>query len=288
MKIRHRSLPAGWYPATESQTSAQIEELIKSLSKYSGESEAQAVPESSAGIVPHAGWSFSGKIALQVIRRIPPDTKTIVVTGGHLAPRDKILAAFEEGYETPLGVLKADLDLLEYLKTKVSLLEDRFEDNTVEVQLPLIKYFFPETRVLGLRVSPTEESIHLGQILAEAQKSLGRSIAVVGSTDLTHYGLNYGFSPKGSGKGAVKWVKEINDKRIIESLINMNLHQALERGVKEKSACSVGGAVAATSFASKRGISRGELLHYTTSYDIYPNVSFVGYAGIIFPDIERQ
>jgi hypothetical protein len=30
------------------------------------------------------------------------------------------------------------------------------------------------------------------------------------------------------------------------------------------------------------GVNEGELIQYLTSYDIYPNESFVGYAGIIY------
>ncbi|MBA7620032.1 hypothetical protein ES703_27374 [subsurface metagenome] len=285
MNIRSRELPEGWYPGTKSGVSRQIDEFLKSISKSSGLSgaELRLKQKAVAGIAPHAGWAFSGQIALMVMQRMSPETETFVVVGGHLLPSEGVLAAFEDGYETPSGVIKADLDLLEYLRLELDPGKDSFADNTVEVQLPFIKHLFPESRVLGLRAAPSQGSVHLGEILEKASKVLNRRIAVIGSTDLTYYGPNYGFIPKGLGREAVRWVKEINDRRIIESLVNLDLSGALERGVKEKSACSIGGAVAAVSFARAAGAKRGELLHYTTSYDLYPNESFVGYAGIIFP-----
>ena len=106
---------------------------------------------------------------------------------------------------------------------------------------------------------------------------------IIGSTDLTHYGDNYGFTPHGIGAGAGKWVKEVNDRRRIEALVAVELEKALERAGREHSACSVGAAVAAARFAERSGAQGGELLEYRTSYDLSPSPFFVGYAGIIYP-----
>ena len=275
MKIRPRSLPAGWYPGGREQTVRQIEQFRGSLEKSAG----GAV----AGVAPHAGWSFSGSIACHVFLNIAADVQTIVVVGGHMRPRSGLLAAFEQGYETPLGVLAADLELLESLQADCTLKEDRYADNTVEVQLPLLKYLHPRVQALYLRASPSAEALELGEALAAASERLDRRVAVVGSTDLTHYGDNYGFSPQGSGPAAVKWVKEVNDRNIIEALVTMDLEKALAVAGRDRSACSVGGAAAAAHFARRKGTRRGELLEYRTSYDLSPSPFFVGYAGIIYP-----
>jgi AmmeMemoRadiSam system protein B len=275
MKVRPRSLPPGWYPGGKEQTVRNIEEFSRTLEKPA----AGAI----AGVAPHAGWSFSGSIACHVFQNIAEDAQTIVVVGGHLAPGSGLLAAFEERYETPLGLLAADLELLELLCDSLPLREDRHADNTVEIQLPLLKYLHPEARALHLRASPSAEALQLGVELAAAAGRLNRKIAVVGSTDLTHYGDNYGFTPRGTGPRAVEWVKEVNDRRIIEALLAMELDEALDLAGSEQSACSVGGAVAAARFAEQAGAARGELLEYRTSYDVSPSPSFVGYAGIIYP-----
>ena len=275
MNVRPRSLPPGWYPGGRENTIREIERF-RSRSRR-GEGNALA------GIAPHAGWSFSGSIACHVFQALAADAETIVVIGGHLTPHSGLLAASEQGYETPLGVLTADLELLEELRSTFALREDIYADNTVEVQLPLLKYLHPEARALYLRASPSAEALELGEQLAAASQRLGRKIAVIGSTDLTHYGDNYGFTPKGTGVGAVKWVKEVNDRRLVEALLALELEQALELGVGEHSACSVGAAVAAARFAERSGAEGGELLEYTTSYDLSPSPFFVGYAGIIYP-----
>lgn len=280
MKIRQRALPPGWYPGTGEETRETIERYLRDI----GARAAIESPEGVAGVVPHAGWEFSGRTALEVLLHIRRPVDTIVVVGGHLSPSAGIVAALEEGYETPLGVLPADLELLGAIETspKVSFREDRSADNTVEVQLPFIKYLFPESRALSLRGAPSADSIELGKAIKGAAESLGRNVAVIGSTDLTHYGSNYGFAPAGRGEEAVKWVTEVNDRGFIERLLSMSSEAALDHAARNQSACSAGGAIVALSFALEMGVSEGELIRYLTSYEIYPNESFVGYAGIVY------
>lgn len=277
MSIRERVLPPGWYPGS-------AEETIRTIREYIADAPA---PEeaAAAGVAPHAGWAFSGRIALRVIRSFRRPVETAVVVGGHLPASAGVLAAFEDGYETPLGVLAADLELLEGISGSVTgrIREDRSPDNTVEIQLPFLKYLFPEARALALRAAPSAAAEELGRAIHKSAGELRRNVAVLGSTDLTHYGPNYGFSPAGKGERAVKWVKEVNDRGFIESLLKLDGPEALRRAGEDQSACSAGGAVAALSFARASGVKRGKLVEYLTSYDIYPDQSFVGYAGIVYP-----
>ncbi|MBN1835479.1 MAG: AmmeMemoRadiSam system protein B [Spirochaetales bacterium] len=275
MSVRRRSLPPGWYPGGKGATLAEIEGFERGLP--------EAVDKACAGVAPHAGWTFSGQVALEVLRCFPRETQTVVVVGGHMHPGSGVVAAPEEGYETPLGVIPADLELLETLKTSLEILPDREPDNTVEIQLPLIRYLFPQARCLALRAAPSQEALVLGEALAGAGRRAGTQLCVLGSTDLTHYGPNYGFSPRGSGPQALAWVREVNDRRFIEAMVDMRLEEALEAAARHHCACSAGGAVAAARFAALQGCGAGRLLDYRTSHDLYPGDSFVGYAGIIYP-----
>ena len=180
-----------------------------------------------AGIVPHAGWEFSGSLALEVMSYLSRSIDTIVIIGGHLGPSDGILCAMEDGYETPLGPMAADRELLGALGRAARLREDRSADNSVEVQLPFARYLFPHARVLCLRAAPSEDASALGKAIAAACRQLGRKAAVVGSTDLTHYGPAYGFSPAGSGEKALSWMRDVNDRRFIEALLQMDDTSAL-------------------------------------------------------------
>jgi hypothetical protein len=273
MRVRKRYLPPGWYPGSAGETREAIAELSP---------QGEQAADSLAGVAPHAGWEFSGRLALGVLSTFPRSVDTIVIIGGHLGPADGILSAFEDSYETPLGGIDADLELLQALQGILPVREDRHPDNTVEVQLPFVRHLFPGARALGMRAAPSREAVLLGEALAAAGARLGRRIAVAGSTDLTHYGPNYGFLPRGSGPRALEWVREVNDRSFIDCLLSLDAEGAIERAVRDRSACSAGGAVAALAFARARGASRGELLGYMTSAEVHPSPSFVGYAGIVF------
>src|SRR4030042_323617 len=66
---------------------------------------------------------------------------------------------------------------------------------------------------------PAPGSLRIGERAVEISRDLGRKTFVLGSTDLTHYGYNYGYAPKGVGKAAVDWVKKENDKRLVDLIL---------------------------------------------------------------------
>jgi len=282
MSVRKRCLPPGWYPGGAAETRREIEAMGAG---HEGPRPADPGGDTAgavAGILPHAGWHFSGRLALDVLSVLCRGIDTIVIIGGHMGPSDRIVAAFEDAYETPLGELKADGRLLDQLRGLVDLEEDRERDNTVEIHLPLVRYLAAGAMVLGMRAPPSESAEALGAAIAESAAALGRRVAVAGSTDLTHYGSNYGFSPAGRGGDGVRWVREVNDRRIVERMLALDVRASLERARRERSACSVGGAAAAMSYARARGAREGTLVGYLTSWDVQPAESFVGYAGIIY------
>jgi AmmeMemoRadiSam system protein B len=155
-------------------------------------------------------------------------------------------------------------------------------DNTIEIQLAMVKYFFPEAKLVAVRSPLSLKAETVGREIAEIAKKEGISIVAIGSTDLTHYGPNYGFLTKGIGPASVKWVKEENDKGFIERALKMDAAALLKHAIENDSACSAGAAVSAMATCKAMGAEKGILLDYYTSYDIMPDDSFVGYAGIIY------
>ena len=109
-----------------------------------------------------------------------------------------------------------------------------------------------------------------------------KKIICIGSTDLTHYGPNYGFMAKGLGPSSVEWVKKENDRLFIEQALQMNAEGLLRHAVENDSACSPGAVASAVTTCKALGAEHGVLLDYYTSYDIMPDDSFVGYAGIVY------
>jgi len=271
---RRRTLPPGWYPATDDEVLAQCTSWESTLDAPS--------PSYVAAVVPHAGWMFSGRLAFRTLRELRRPAETIVVSGGHLRASDRLLIAPEDVYETPLGDIRVDRELAGHLSQLFDTGADRVADNTVEVQLPLIRYLFPSALVISVRCPPGPVSVAFGRAVARFATERGREIRFVGSTDLTHYGPAYGFSPLGEGPEAVEWVRTTNDRQIIDAMRAMDADETIRLAVENRAACSSGAAAAAVSFAREMGATRGELVEYAQSYDVRPDSSFVGYAGVGF------
>ena len=281
------SLPPGWYPRQKEK----IGEFLEPFARAG----APTGQEGFAAIAPHAGWYYSGQTAAVAVASLDAAAETVVVIGGHLPRGIEVLIAPEDGVKTPLGTMTVDLELREEFKKQVSSKPDRYADNTVEVLLPMVHYFFPQSKLLWLRFPAEEKSFEAGKILTKTAADLGRRLVVLASTDLTHYGDNYGFSPMGRGRPALEWVKKVNDAAFIEAVLEGNPSLVLKRAEEDSSACSAGAVLGALGFAASNGETRANfaakfaanfarLLEYRTSADVSPDdevpSSFVGYAAI--------
>lgn len=275
MRIRSRSLEGGWYPAEADQIRAAVTEWEKTLEEGPGQS-------AGAGVAPHAGWYFSGRLAWDTLRRARSDTQTVIVAGGHRPPGSPPLAAWEEAFRTPLGLIPSDLELAEALGAYLGLESDIWMDNTVEVLLPLVRLRFPEAGVLWLRVPNDDSAEKMGAAVSRAVSDLGRKVFFLASTDLTHYGPSYGFCPRGRGSEALEWVRNVNDAGILSAILSLDAQDVIRRGNEDRAACSAGAAAAAIGFARAAGFTNPRLCGYYTSHDVHPADSFVGYCSVVF------
>lgn len=283
MKVREPDFAGSWYPAREKDCRSEIERFIQNPINCKSKRVTRR-----AGIVPHAGWTFSGRIACNVIHCLQdgdiPDV--ILIFGSHLGPGSSHRIMKEGAWQTPLGVLPVESSIAGRLTEEFRFHEEtpwrHTSDNTIELQLPFIKFFFPHVRIVGMGIAPNRECPEIGRRSVQIAWEMGLKVKAIGSTDLTHYGPNYGFMPKGRGEEALKWVKEENDRRAIEYMLNLDPEGLIGEALKNHNACCPGGAAAAVAAARQLGSEQGELIIYATSYDVYPDDSFVGYAGIVF------
>lgn len=244
------------------------------------------------GIVPHAGWIFSGPTAARVFlsiqaRRTP---STFVLLGAdHRGYAARATSYHDGAWKTPLGNAAIDSDLAQQLTRALG--EDIVNDpavhraeHSLEVQVPFIQALFPQARILPITVPPDENAHRFGERLGEALHEMDH-VAVIGSSDLTHYGPNYNFVPKGLGDAALEWVKEHNDKVVIDLALGLYADRIVLRTSADHSACGAGAIAATAACCWALGCKRGTLLHYTTSHDVMPErrmSSFVGYAAIAY------
>jgi AmmeMemoRadiSam system protein B len=251
-----------------------------------------------AGIVPHAGWMFSGDVAAMVfnaVKKTSPKVDTFVIYGAVHWPYGKSAAVYNEGsWLTPLGEVAIDEETAEIIieasgHAQANTEAHQFE-HSIEVQVPFIQYLFPEAKIVPVMVPPAEFAVELGRDAAEAisAKAGGKRIVSIGSTDLTHYGPRYGFDPMGTGEKGIDWAKKVNDQKFIDLAVAMRAEQILHTTSENQNACGGGAAAATVAGAKQLGRSKGICLAHTHSNEMMQknfgqtSEESVGYAGIIF------
>ena len=107
MQKRPAHFAGSWYPSNGNECRKTIETMCKD------EKPADDSNTPIGGIVPHAGWYFSGELACKLFQQLavtdPPDL--MVLFGTHLSPHDPGRIMTHGAWETPLGSLPVAEDL---------------------------------------------------------------------------------------------------------------------------------------------------------------------------------
>jgi len=275
-----------WYPGSADRCRDRIAEFLDHVGAMR-----PPLGRPIGGIAPHAGWDFSGQTAAYTFAFLAdalPETVVLFGSAHFGVSRAAVMAS--GAWQTPLGRVEVDDDLAAALLSAGHplVVDDagaHMVEHSIEILMPFVKYCFPDARALPIIPSPSAQPEAVGTAVAEAAGRLNRSVVVIGSTDLTHYGPNYRFAPKGTGGEALVWVREVNDRRFLDLAVQMSETAIVAEAARSHNACGPG-AVAATIAACKHlGATRGHLLAYTTSHDVLPMgppSSFVGYGAVGF------
>jgi len=291
MQARKPIVAGQFYPGSRNSCLDEIKDCLEARAVD------KSLPETIvAGIVPHAGWTFSGSVAAMVfwaIKQRHTRVHTFVIFGaahGYFG----LMPALDESdfWETPLGNVAVDTDLVEALVNQelavISTSAHRSE-HSIEVQVPFIQHLFPDAEILPIIVPPSDRAIPLGEAFGDIAKAqAGKKIVCIGSTDLTHYGPRYGFTPMGMGIEALKWASEVNDRMFIDLALKLDPEGLLTSAAENCNACGPGAAAASVAAAKRLGKTKGVLLAYTNSNEVMLNkmatssTDSVGYAAIVF------
>lgn len=275
-----------FYPARPERARAEVARMLQEARG--------AVPQGEffAGLVPHAGWSYSGPTAAKTYAALDQSgaPAAVVIFGAVHSWGVGQPALYARGtWGTPLGPLPIDEALAvaimrEARGTVVESARAHSEEHSIEVQLPFIRHLWSEAAIVPLMVPPLPDAAAVGEAVARATAADGRRVVLVGSTDLTHYGPRYGFAPRGTGQAALAWARE-NDRRLLDDAVHLRAERIVDRAQADHSACGAGAVAATVAAARALGAREGRIIEHTTSYDVQPVGSpddFVGYAAVVF------
>jgi len=291
MQTRKPIVAGQFYPGQNDSCVAEIDEFLRR--KTLGESLPETIV---SGIVPHAGWTFSGSTAALVfwaIRQRHEKVHTFCLFGASHSYFGHLPAVYDKGsWLTPLGDAAVDEELADAViekKAAVGNPQAHSSEHSIEVQVPFIQHLFAGAKILPILVPPMEQAVALGEavgdIIAADEK---KKIVCIGSTDLTHYGPRYGFTPMGIGPDAFQWASQVNDQQFIDLALKLEPQSMLANAAENSNACGAGAAAAAVAAAKKLGKTEGLLLAHTNSNEVmlremgYSSSDSVGYAAIVY------
>lgn len=290
MLLRRPAVAGSFYPREEAACRAALEGHLAEARLTSA---AFTAAPARVGVVPHAGWVFSGTTAASTFlafARASPPPRTFILLGAVHVPgvrHPSLYADHEAAWWTPLGNVGLDLEvtgLLLAADAAVGVVQPEAHEgeHSIEVQVPFVRLLFPEARIVPIAVPPTSSALRLGEALGAVLRQRP-DVVVVASTDLTHYGPRYGFLPHGRGAAGRRWVRDTNDAEMLEAMTDLRAADVLTLSGLHHNACGPGALAAALQAARSCGAERGQCLAYTTSADARPDLGgedFVGYASL--------
>jgi len=298
MVVRMAAVAGQFYEAAPDQCRGHIKQLLAETDLETVVSNLEEdLPETIiAGIVPHAGWVFSGDLAALVFSAVKQrqSVDTFVIFGAIHTVRTNCGLLYDRGqWGTPLGTIDIDEELADAVSDQAGDLiqpdcSSHSREHSIEVQVPFIQYLFENAKILPIMVPPVINAHKMGQAVASVVAQSDKNIVCIASTDLTHYGLSYGFTPMGTGPDALKWAKDSNDQFFIDLAVTLQAEHLVESAQLYGSACGAGAVAAAVAAARQLGSNQGIVLGHTTSAEVTAkkfnrkSQDSVGYAGIVF------
>ena len=277
-KVVQRSLLAdrGWYSADAGALSEQIEGFFQ-------KAQVKPINDVIALILPHAGYRYSGQIAVCGLKTTDKKYKRIVVIGpSHRILMEEILSVPRvTHYETPLGQIPLDVELINKL-LKYSVFQNvpqahKYE-HSVQIELPLLQY-----NQKTFKLVPIVAGSCSLQTIAEAGNIL-RSLVdegtlIVASSDFVHYGRSHLYVP--FTENIPEQIKEL-DMGAYEYIAALDAKGFLE--YKYKTGAKICGYIPIAVLLSMLDEPvRAELINYTTSGELTGDfTNSVSYLSVAF------
>jgi AmmeMemoRadiSam system protein B/AmmeMemoRadiSam system protein A len=185
-----------WYPSDPAQLRQMLDGFFDEL------------PPPGKGIIvrgiiaPHAGFAYSGRCAARAYRQLAPDQgirRVIMLGASHRYGFHGACVADYSAYATPLGTVAVDTEACRSLAAKKLFKSDRdtmrFE-HSLENQLPFLQKALGSG---GFMIIPVIfgalKKSEFGAMAETIAPLIDRHTLVVASSDLTHYGESFSYTP---------------------------------------------------------------------------------------------
>lgn len=274
MKIRKAAHLGRFYPAHQQEIIKLYQTILSSEEKNINYALAKSNPF--GAIVPHAGFIYSGYQAIhvfEILKNLPSRPDTIfIINPNHTGYGPRIATDENEAWETPLGPVRLDFDMIQKLGFPASEMAHRHE-HSAEVMLPFLKYVLDnDFKIVPITMSAQnlENAKLIASAIFQAVKKSAKHVFFIASSDFSHF-----LSPE---KG-----KELDDY-VLKEIYRLN-SKGVEAQVNSKniSVCGFGAIMSLIEYA-KLAIENPKLslLKRGHSGEVHQSDEVVNYVSILF------
>ncbi len=265
--IRKSVIAGTWYPGNETELRNTIQSFLDRVPEKSAPGKIIAI------ISPHAGYIYSGQVAAHSYKLLEKEKfdTVIIISPSHHAYFEGVSVYDQGGYQTPLGIVPLDTELISMLKQSDSRIryvpEAHSKEHSLEIQLPFLQVVMPKFKLVPLIMGEQNLSTcqWLAQLLADNVKD--KSVLIVASSDLSHF-------------------HTYKDAKALDNLVLESIKKFDPQGLSENissgkcEACGGGPMITAMIAARLLGATKSEVLNYANSGDVTGDHSrVVGYVS---------
>lgn len=270
--VRPAAVAGAFYPATSQEIRQSLDRMApppRERGRWAG------------ALVPHAGWVYSGRIAMEAFSRIEFPSRALVICPKHRPEGADWAVCPCSAWSLPGLEVPSDLELAETLARNVPGLkldpESHRREHAVEVQLPLLAEFAPALRVVGVAVHGGDLArvSEAAGALAEVLRSMDERPLLIASGDMHH-------DQSGDEVRTRRLDRMVLDA--VEALDGERLYRAVTENRIQT--CALLPALLVMETLRRLGsLNRCETVGYATSADVDPSSHgryVVGYAAALF------
>ncbi len=254
--IRENTGAGMWYPANPTDLRQTIDLYL---------SRADSTPPEGkivAGIVPHAGYIYSGQVAAYTYKLIQnsPFKRVVLIGFSHRVPFRGFSVSQYSGYKTPLGVALIDQDfsraLLSVSPQKKWIPQAEAQEHSLENQIPFLQAVLKDFKMVLVFMG--EQDFQTCSLLA---RELARLLAntsdtvILASTDLSHFHTDQ--QARTLDGDFIRHVREFAPEALAKAVVSGSCE-----------ACGAGPAIAGMLAARELGANHSVILNYANSGDV--------------------
>jgi len=194
--VRPSPISGSWY-------SGKRDALHQDLHGYLDAADAYDGPRPLALLAPHAGYRYSGAVAAYSFRTLEKERydRVFILGPAHRARLSGLGIGPWTHYETPLGLVPVDTAAVERLTAHplIAVVEGvDADEHSVEMEVPFLQVVAMGSAIVPIVVGDLDAE-GIRSVATVLREELGPGDLVVVSSDFTHYGKRFGYTPEMDG-----------------------------------------------------------------------------------------